>query len=312
MSPPPKTIATVRRSGPGRVAAALRRSWPGTGDRWRPFSRAPDSWWPDICLVAVFGAITGLLLWPSPLVDLDVSVRDSFLGRLPVWLDLVAKGFTYLGQGSPLALLVLLLATWSALRFGTIRPLLMVGVTYLTLGVVLGMKNWFDRVAPRFPDQLATVDANGSALFTDYEPATSYPSGHAANAVVWYALAVMLVGSALTVTWRRLLLVAPPLLLVLGQTCLGYHWLSDAPAGFVLGVVITRCIKRVRWADVHLGPLVVFEPASDGTVVGVAGLLGGVVAAGALPRYGVLLGLVVLAVGLTWLLVRRHRARVAG
>lgn len=291
----------------GRCDATLRRWWPDKRPQWEPFGEPTASWWPDIALVLAFAAITGALLWPSPLVHFDVAVRDYFMAHQPGWAFVVARAFTYLGQGTPLAFGVLILSAWCARRFGSIRPLLLYAASYLTLGFVLGLKNWLDRVAPRFPDQAATVDADGATLFSQQHPATSYPSGHAANAVLWYALAVMLIGAALTVTQRRLLLAAPPLLLVASQTYLGYHWLSDAPAGFIIGVLIIRNVKRVRWGSMPLGPLSSFEPASPGTTTGMAALLGGVLLAGMMPGYGLYIGCAILVIGVAWLVIRRRR-----
>jgi membrane-associated phospholipid phosphatase len=302
---PPGTASSdpaARRAG---LFAALRRR---SARPWSAFNPGvPTSWWPDVLLLSAFAALSSLLLWPSPLVSLDVSLRDAFLPHQPGWAHGIAHAFTFFGQGTPLAFVVLCLAAWSAHRYRSVRPLLLYTASYLTLGFVLGLKGWLGRVAPRYPDQTATVDANGATLFSGGDPATSYPSGHAANAVVWYALAVLLIGGALSARLRALLLFMPPLLLVAGQSYLGFHWLSDAPAGFILGIVIVRVIKRIRWATLPLGPLRCFEPPADRDLAVMTVLLAGVLVAGMLPSYGVVLGGVLLAIGVAWWLIRRRR-----
>lgn len=296
------TVPRLRRSL-GKPLAAIRHAWPGAENSWRLNAAATTGWWTDILLVAVLGAITALLLWPSPLVSFDIAVRDAGLAHTTPWLREIAHVCTYLGQGSPLAFIVLVLSSWASLRFSTIRPLLFYVTTYLTLGFVLGLKSMFDRVAPRFPDQHATVGGNGATLFSDHEPATSFPSGHAANAVVWYALAVLLLGHVVSRRWRWLVLIVPAALLVLSQTYLGYHWFSDAPAGLIVGVLIVRNVHRVDWSQARLGLLAPFEPASATTILGVTGLLLAMLAAIVVPTVGFYIGLAAMLVGSVWWIV---------
>lgn len=226
--------------------------WSRDERRWVPFGAVPRRWWAEAALAAGFAAVTVLLLWPSWLVDVDVAVRDFCLGHHATPLFWTARVLTFAGQGLPLSLICLGLAAWLSRRHRTIRPLLPVAAAYVVLALVLGVKDWMDRVPPRFPTGHAPyVDAAGSVLFSG-QGASSYPSGHGANTAVWYGLIVLLCGAALSATWRRVLLVAPPLVSLSAQLYLGYHWLSDSVAGYLLGWLIIRAVRRVPWDRVGL------------------------------------------------------------
>lgn len=217
---------------------------------WRLYGGAPKSWWPDAALVAIVAAVSASLLWPSPIIDADVAIRDAgqaALTPVPYWL---ARGLTYLGQGLPLSIGVGALAVWLARRHRDWRPLLLFASVYLGLAVVLGLKQWFDRVPPRWPvpGEPPYVDAIGAVLFSG-DGGASYPSGHLANTAVWYGLAVALAGARLSRRNRAALLVAPPVVVLVAQTYLGFHWLSDQPAGYALGLLIVRCARRVFVAE---------------------------------------------------------------
>jgi|GEM_PF-6462648 len=45
----------------------------------------------------------------------------------------------------------------------------------------------------------------------------------------------------------------------MGQTYLGYHWLSDSVGGILLGVLVLRLIQRVPWATIRLFPVTLLE-----------------------------------------------------
>jgi membrane-associated phospholipid phosphatase len=248
---------------PAWVDAVLRRLWPQTGDRWQPYG-GPASWWPDVLMLLGVVALSSLLLWPSPLVHLDIWVRDWSLAHQPVWAFHVADTARYVGQGTPLAMIALGLALITAWRYRTVRPILVhLALWFGSSLVIKAGKEWMERVAPRFPDNTLPppyVDANGAVLFTQLEPSASYPSGHAANTAIWFAFVVFLLGMHLTHRQRMVLFVAPPIILLISQTYLVYHWLTDTPAGYLLGMLAIRLVERVPWGTVPLGPLNRFDP----------------------------------------------------
>lgn len=245
------------------LRSLLDRYWPDTGQRWRPYEGGPKSWWPDILMLLGVAAISALLLWPSPLVTLDIVARDWSLDNQPEVMRIIADNARYVGQGTPLSMIALGLSIITAWRYRTIRPILLYLVTYVASYLVIGAaKEWMDRVAPRFPDSEGPppfVDAAGSLLFSGMDK-VSYPSGHAANTAVWFALFVMLLGTQLTHRQRMVLYIAPPVILLISQSYLGYHWISDTPAGYMLGMVLIRLVQRVSWATIPLGPLARFDP----------------------------------------------------
>ncbi|MGH8881206.1 MAG: hypothetical protein ACRD0P_28295, partial [Stackebrandtia sp.] len=90
------------------------RSWPIKEPRWEPFGKAPKSWWPDIVCAVAFVVITVMLLYPSPLTDLDMAVRVFLHDNRNLPLDWTARVLNNLGAGRVVAPVVLLLALWCA------------------------------------------------------------------------------------------------------------------------------------------------------------------------------------------------------
>lgn len=213
---------------------------------WRAYGGAPKSWWPDLACLLGFVALTALLLWPSPVVIADVAIRDAgqdALATIPYWL---ARGLTYLGQGLPLAIGCGILAGWLARRYRDWRPLLLFASVYVGLAIVLLLKDFLDRVPPRWPTlgDPPYVDVAGAVLFSG-DGGVAYPSGHLANTAVWYGLAIALIGAHLSRRVRLSLLIVPPVVVLVAQTYLGFHWLSDQPAGYALGLLTVRAARRV-------------------------------------------------------------------
>ena len=195
-------------------------------------------------LLVAFGALT-FALARGHLLGMDVRVADWVDGHRPPALYWPARVLNYLGQGGQLLMPVtIVLAGLLAWRRRSIRPLLVFAaafvLTYLTIGP---SKLWFDRAAPHFtgPDraELFNPAATGSA-------ALSYPSGHVANALVWYGVIALLLGRLITLSPRVqvALRVLPPAIVFTTTTYLGFHWLTDSVAGLLLGVLLTRLMSR--------------------------------------------------------------------
>jgi len=148
----------------------------------------------------------------------------------------------------------IVLAGLLAWRRRSVRPLLVFAaafvLTYLTIGP---LKVWFDRAAPHFtgPDraELFNPAATGAA-------ALSYPSGHVANALVWYGVIALLLGGLITLSPRTqvALRALPPAIVFTTTTYLAFHWITDSVAGLLLGLVLTRLMSR--WVvPAIMGPL---------------------------------------------------------
>ncbi|MGH8793805.1 MAG: phosphatase PAP2 family protein, partial [Stackebrandtia sp.] len=221
------------------------------GAGWTSSSLRPRSWWPEVLTVLLFGLTTSLLLWPSPLVHMDIAVRDAMetIRLSAPWTQWPVRVVTYTGQGGPLSLICLGLGLWAVYKRRTVRPLFMFVCTWIVLLPVQYFKKLLDRVGPHYPErgQPPYPDADGSVLFVGLDPAQSYPSGHAVNAMVFYGIMILILGPLLSKTWKRVLLIGPAICVLLSQTYLGWHWFWDYPAGLAVGVLIIRATARVPW-----------------------------------------------------------------
>ncbi|HLU27119.1 MAG TPA: phosphatase PAP2 family protein [Glycomyces sp.] len=222
---------------------------------WTPFMvRRPRSWGLDLAVAAAFIVLSALLVWPSAVVELDVHLRDLSDANRPQWAERIAVNTNKLGQGGLLGGLALGVSAILAHRLRTVRPMIAFLAVYGMTGSVLVVKYVLTRVYPHWPDPATPpyADAEQSTLFTVLEPAGAYPSGHVLNTIVWYGFLVFLLGSHLKTWQRRLVLLAPPVIVTFSTTYLGYHWLTDAAGGFLIGVVIIRLVYRIRWDTVEL------------------------------------------------------------
>ncbi|WP_026924403.1 phosphatase PAP2 family protein [Glycomyces arizonensis] len=301
-----------------QLITPLRRYIPVNWFDWEPFGKRPKSWWPDLVLILAFIAIAALLTFPSPLVHMDWEIREWVWRHKVEWVRDVSRLATELGQARTVATITLALAVWSALRFRSIRPLLMYVLSFITLVVILVVKHILGRPLSQHLWQLHEVSPDGAMLFTYFEQggggniegATAFPSGHAVNTALLFGLIVMLVGGLLPVWARWTLLLAPPVLVFASQVYIGQHWFWDEPAGLLLGLFIIRSAKRVPWATIPLGPLEVFEPATRKTILIATLLILGVMVTPAMPLVPALASAVLLAgLSLLWLWLKLREAK---
>ena len=198
----------------------------------------PRGSWFDWLTLALLVAVTVALAAETPLIKLDIAIRAYADANRPVIAEIIATGLNYLGQGMPLTLLCLGLAIWQSRRLGTWEPVLPVvcafTFTYVSIGAI---KFFTDRGAPHYGSVLLFSEATGQ----------SYPSGHAANVIVWYGVLTMLLSPFLGIWPRRLLRYGPPILVAFATTYLGYHWFTDAIAGLLVGILVDRMLRRNPW-----------------------------------------------------------------
>jgi membrane-associated phospholipid phosphatase len=193
-------------------------------------------------MVAVFVAIT-LALGLAPVRQLDLAVRDLADAHRPYAADLIAQNLNRLGSGGLLTSACLVLAAVIGLRRRSWWPLAVVVAAFaLTGAVIQPLKLILDRPAPHapMPDDVAV------RLFAQPD-GLSFPSGHAVNTVVWYAVIGLLLAPWLTRTAERWLRLAPPVIVTLAGTYLGYHWLTDMLAGLALAVPLSHVLTRLPW-----------------------------------------------------------------
>jgi membrane-associated phospholipid phosphatase len=210
----------------------------------------PGSWWFDVALVAAFGLLTLLLAAKTPLLRVDLAVRDFVDAHRPSGLYWTLRVFNYLGQGgqvlTPLAVIV---AFVRGVRGRTVRPFLPViaafVLTYLTIGP---LKLWTDRAAASSHIQ------HPEWLFHD-PTGLSYPSGHVVNAIVWYGVLAYLLRGILSERQRLAVRYGAPAIVLLTTTYLSFHWITDGLAAILLGLVLDRILGRVPWDAIPLGKL---------------------------------------------------------
>jgi membrane-associated phospholipid phosphatase len=215
------------------------------------------SWWPDLLAVVAFVALT-VALARGHLLDLDQRVATWSLTHQPPVPYWTARVFNYLGQGAQVLMPVAAILTF--LRWRQTRSIRVAlpfvaafVLTYFTIGPA---KVFFDRAAPRFEGPDKTILFNPGASGVE---AMSYPSGHVANSLVWYAVIAILLaavlGRALTRRETALVRVLPVAIVFVTTVYTGFHWITDSIAGLFLGLVLARLIERTRWDRIPLGPL---------------------------------------------------------
>ena len=213
----------------------------------------PPGWWFDLVLIALFVALT-VALASGHLLRLDQDVADWVDQHQPDPLYWLAWVLNHLGQGGqvlmPVAIVLAGLVAW---RRRSVRPLLVFVaaflLTYLTIGP---LKLWFSRAAPHSSQPTKLELFNHLLPATEYK--VGYPSGHVANALVWYGVIALMIGALVPLSprVRAAIRIVPPVVVFCTTTYLAYHWISDSVAGLLLGLVLTRLLARVPWDDIPL------------------------------------------------------------
>jgi membrane-associated phospholipid phosphatase len=219
----------------------------------------PAGWWYDALLLLGLAGLT-LVLAGGWLLDADLAVRDWVDDNRPEPAYWIAVVLNKLGQGGqvlvPVSGLLAVAVVW---RTRVLWPFALVVAAFLLTGVTIGpLKFWLDR---GYPHNWALP--HPEELFSDPVGGTAYPSGHVANAVVWYGVMALLLRALVRAYGRpppasvvdRLIRVLPPVIVFCSTTYLGYHWITDSVAGLLLGLLLDRLLARVPWADLPLpGP----------------------------------------------------------
>ncbi|MFF5173983.1 phosphatase PAP2 family protein [Micromonospora sp. NPDC000089] len=228
----------------------------------RPTPVRPAGWWYDGLLLAALVALT-VALATGHLLGLDRAVADWADEHRPTAAYWVAFVLNFLGQGTPLTLIAAGLGVLLAVRLRSVRPVLPPVAAFLLTNLTIGpLKLWTDRAAPSAsvkPPYLPEADTI-QLFHTAGRYGMSYPSGHVANAIVWYGIIALLLGPLLaTLGGRRLpdrlltaVRVLPPLIVLCTTTYLGWHWLTDSVAGLLLGLLLDRLLRRVPWDTLPL------------------------------------------------------------
>lgn len=153
----------------------------------------------------------------------------------------LSGGAARLGQRGVVVVPLLGLAALAARRQRSIRPLLVTVAMLAGVALVVWLfKAGVGRVAP------------GTGHDAVHAGGWSYPSGHAVNALVCWALVLEFAASLgpgparlLPVRRRRLVTAALAVAAGTGMTTLDYHWLTDTIAGWLLGGLILAGVLAV-------------------------------------------------------------------
>lgn len=192
-------------------------------------------------VIGAYALITALVAAGS-LTTWDLATRNQILEHFPGSVVSAAATLAHIGQGSPLAALTLALAVARVVSTKSVKPVALWAIAFVLLLALVGpVKIYTRRGAPRDPSREA-VTFYGKDLCGD-PSCQSYPSGHVANAIVWYGLAALLLGSALSIYVRRTIQVAAAGIAMVTTVVSGFHWLTDAFAGALAGLAAYFMIR---------------------------------------------------------------------
>lgn len=157
------------------------------------------------------------------MLDFDRRWTDRLrIAEKPGALRTLAALFAHSGDSWFLGVFLLPVAIWAPPNYAR-RAALMLAAVLLTAVLVLAIKFTVRRRRP---------EGEWGQIYRKTDP-HSFPSGHAARALL---LAVLAIG--LGPLWLAIALVIWAPLVVLARVAMGVHYLLDVVAGAVLGVVI--------------------------------------------------------------------------
>ncbi len=186
-------------------------------------------------VLALYGLFTLWMAVGDPTWD---SVAMEWVRHsCPTWLAEASTYVVMLGQGGPLTAIVFAIAVVGGFRTRTWRPVAIWLSAFVLLFVVVALpKLLLRRGAPRDPDPNAVEFFSKPAC--GGPRCQSFPSGHAANAVVWYGVAFLLIGQVLPRLARAAIRTITPLVVAAATVIAQHHWVSDTIAGLLAGIGI--------------------------------------------------------------------------
>jgi membrane-associated phospholipid phosphatase len=207
-----------------------------------------------VAALVVFVLITVDVVLGGPLTHLDHAVSTwarstgiPGLGWTRPWQE-QADQLVDLGDREVVVPIVLIATGWISLRARTVVPLVRLAVlAAVAVSVVLAFKYGVGRHAPS--------GVHGSEAFR------SYPSGHAATAVILWGALYSTVAEypqyavSRQVAW--LLSWLAPLLVMVGMVLRDYHWVTDLVAAVALCTVLLQAERMAlrHWRGARRGPV---------------------------------------------------------
>lgn len=205
----------------------------------------PAGWWFDVVMVAIFLAITIALL-DGKLLDLDKATlvwSDNHRNALTWW---TGYALSCLGQGGPLTYGTLAISLILGWRRKSIRPVLVPVAAFLLTYLGIGpFKVLTNRAVPHHgPVEMFGLNHGPFSM--------AYPSGHTANAVVWYSALMLLIGPYLPRWFYWAVRIGAPSAVAVTMVYIDYHWLTDVLAAIPLGIVLSRVLYRIPFETMRL------------------------------------------------------------
>lgn len=197
-------------------------------------------------LALVLAAFTVLAAGPLVAYDAYLNLEPPPQSWVPV-----LRVLDRVGQRAVALPVLAVTVLWIWRRTRSPRPAVTAALSVLALNLVVGgLKVWLGRVHPQ----------TGDPSF--FSGGTAYPSGHAANVVLVYGLAVYLVSRHLRPTRRTVALswggvAVLSVTLVTASLTLNWHWFADLVAGLLVGGIVLLLTEAVD-------QLVPVDPAGGG------------------------------------------------
>lgn len=214
--------------------------------RWRVSARGVAF---GIVLLAYIVVTIGVLVTPSPLLDLDTYLVNLHLWHhYPQYYPFI-NNYVIFGQRGPATLAFLPFFLFAAWRRRSTEPLVVLGTALVLLNLSVGVVKYsIGRVGPLHNGDVHLLFAGG----------TIYPSGHVSNTVVLYGALAWAIPR-----FRRTLIALAVFLSVsvgLGTIYLRTHWFSDVVGGWIAGSLVLLALPTFlpmtqRWTDQAIAAL---------------------------------------------------------
>ena len=193
----------------------------------------------SVALLCGFLLVTHQVIINGPLVHLDAIIANAHRPRLSDGLNNFLMFIDDLGLRGVTATVLLISAFLISRRFKSFRPLNLSILSLVSLNVVVGLaKLGFGRTKPRLNVDLLHFGG------------LSYPSGHAANALLTWGLLSYLIFrythkepfEGMRLTWLVVVITSSVCVVSLFRNT---HWLSDLIGGLFIGGALLVAIIAV-------------------------------------------------------------------
>ncbi len=187
--------------------------------------------------VWAFAGLTRDVVGNDEMALIDPHVTSWIVAHRTDWLTGVMRSFTWLGSTIVIIPVGLAVGLFFLSRRSDWRPLALIGVA---VGGAVALYNIVKPAVGR-PRPPAT-------MWIGHYPGAAFPSGHALQAIAFYAMLAILLGVGRSPGTKTILWIgAAAVVLVVGASriYLGAHWLTDVLGGYALGAVWVAIVVAV-------------------------------------------------------------------